>query len=54
MKRVVKKDIERVLRGNGWIAEDIIARKLDVPFMEVDKILKDLERDGLVESRLSK
>ncbi len=54
MKKIRQVDVKNLLEGNGWMSEEIISKKLDVPILEVDSVLKKLERDGLVESRLPK
>ena len=54
MKKIRQVDVKNLLEGNGWMSEEIMAKKLDVPILEVDSVLKKLERDGLVESRFPK
>ena len=47
----IRKEVEKVMKGNGWIYPSEIANKIKKPFMEVYNALKELERDGLVEQR---
>ncbi len=51
MKKINKNDIKKLLKQNGWMSEDKIAEQLKVPLLEVDKVLRELERVDLVESR---
>ena len=56
MENLIKEKVKKLLKSNGneWIAEDEIARKINRPFLEVDRILEELKRDDLVESRIAR
>lgn len=47
----IKKEIEKVMKGNGWMNQVEVAGKIHKPVLEVDKALTELERDGFVEQR---
>ena len=44
----LKKEIEKISKGNGWIYPDEIVEKLNVDFNKVMKALNELERDGSI------
>ena len=54
MDKLMKDKIRGLLKGNGWMAEDVMARKLGVSFQEIDRVFGELERDGFIEERIAR
>ena len=50
----IRKEVEKVMKENGWIDQVEVAEKIHKPVLEVDKVLTELEKEGLVESRPAK
>ena len=48
MKMELKKEIEKIAKGNGVFYPSDIVEKLNVPYDEVMKALNELKRDGLI------